>query len=336
MGQQAAATCAIEFENALGWLVGEPNQGLRAMFAMMNTVRLGAGIQALGIAEAAYQGAANYANERLQGRAPCGVKHPNKPADPLVVHPDIRRMLLTMRAYTEGMRALGQWVAQALDRRERHPDAYAREQADQFVSLMTPVVKAMFTDVGSECANLGVQVLGGYGYIRDHGMEQFVRDVRVTQIYDGTNGIQALDLVRRKLNDDRLMQRFLEPALAFVEAQAEEPAMAEFVQPFSASISRLQEVNTWMRRVVASDPAEAAAAATEYLRLFGFVALAFMWSKMASVALPKTTGPDASFYRAKLGTARFFFQRLLPQVDALAKAITAGSEALLSFDEAAF
>lgn len=342
MGQLAAATCVLEFDDAIGWLVGEPHDGLRAMFAMMNTVRLGAGIQALGIAEAAYQGSAAYARERLQGRAPSGPRYPDKPADPLLVHPDVRRMLLTMRAYTEGMRALGQWMAQTLDERERHPEQAVREKADQLVSLMTPVVKALFTDLGSECANLGIQVLGGHGYIRDHGIEQLVRDVRVTQIYDGTNGIQALDLVKRKLRDERSVQRFFEPTQAFVDENAGKPEMAEFVQPLSDSLSCLRDITSWMIETGASDPDEAAAAASDYLRLFGLVALGFMWTKTAAVALARTDDPDGAagfdgaFYRAKLRTARHYIQRLLPQTDALAKAITAGGAPILSFDEAAF
>lgn len=336
MGQRACTTCVLNFEDAVGWLVGEPHRGLHAMFSMMNTARLGAGIQGLGIAEAAYQGAVHYARERLQGRSLSGAIYPDQPADPIIVHPDVRRMLLTMRAYVEGMRALGQWVAQEFDRRERHPDPGIRAAADEFVALMTPVVKALFSDLGSECANLGVQVYGGHGYICDNGMEQYVRDVRVAQIYDGTNGIQALDLVRRKLGAGQLVHRFYEPVQAFLQAHGAAANLAEFVQPLADAFARLQEVTAWIILATRSDPEEAAAVATEYLRLFGLVALAFMWSKMAAVALPRVNGPDAEFYRAKLGTARFFLQRLLPQGEALAKVVVAGGGSLRAFDVASF
>ncbi|HEV8261603.1 MAG TPA: acyl-CoA dehydrogenase C-terminal domain-containing protein [Burkholderiales bacterium] len=336
MGQKACATCVLAFDDAAGWMIGEPNRGLNAMFAMINTARMGAAIQGLGIAEAAYQGASHYARERLQGRSLAGVRYPDKPADPIIVHADVRRMLLTMRAHVEGMRALAQWVAQAFDRGERHPDQAIRHEAGEFVALMTPVLKAMFSDLGSECANLGIQVYGGHGYIREHGMEQYVRDIRIAQIYDGTNGIQALDLVRRKIGAGGLAHRFFEPVQHFFDASGADPSMTEFVQPLSEAFARLQQVTGWISRAAHADPEEAASVATEYLRLFGLVALAFMWAKMAAVALPRTDGPEAAFYRAKLGTARFFLQRLFPQEEALVKSILAGGRSLHDFDEAAF
>jgi len=336
MGQQAAATCSIDFDGATGWLVGEPHRGLHAMFAMMNTARLGAGMQGLGIAEAAYQDAVRYARERLQGRALSTNRRTGAPADPIIAHPDVRRMLLTMRAYVEGMRALGQGVAQEIDRHERHPDAEVRNEAGEFLALMTPVVKAMFSDLGSECANLGLQVFGGHGYIRANGMEQYVRDVRITQIYDGTNGIQALDLVRRKLDGGRLAQRFIAPTRGFLQVAASEPGMSEFVQPTAAALARLEQVTAWIAGADRADPEEAAAAATEYLRQFGLVAIAGMWTRMAAVALPLAEGPEASFYRAKLRTARFYLQHLLPQAEGLAQSILAGGRALREFDAAAF
>lgn len=336
MGQQAAATCSIQFDGAAGWLVGEPHRGLHAMFAMMNTARVGAGMQGLGIAEASYQDAVRYARERLQGRALTGGRRSGASADPIIVHPDVRRMLLTMRAYVEGMRALGQWVAQALDRRERHSDASVRSEAEEFLALMTPVVKALFSDLGSECANLGVQVFGGHGYIRANGMEQYVRDVRITQIYDGTNGIQALDLVRRKLDGGRLAQRFIAPTRGFLLAAAADGRMREFVQPTADALARLEQVTAWIAGAGLADPEAAAGAATEYLRQFGLVAIAGMWTRTAVTALPLASGTEAPFYRAKLSTARFYLQHLLPQAEALAKSIMAGGSALREFDAAAF
>ena len=338
MGLKASATCVLNFDDAKGWLVGAPHKGMQAMFTMMNSERLAVGIQGLGLAEASYQGAVAYARERLQGRAPAGPKAPDKPADPIIVHPDVRRMLLTMRANTEGMRAFGLWVAEALDLRERHPDAAARGAADDFVALMTPVVKALFTDLSFETANLGVQVFGGHGYIREHGMEQHVRDARITQLYEGTNGIQALDLVARKLpaHAGRLLQRFFHPVAEFIAAQESDPAMAEFVLPLSEAFARLRQATAFIAQEGLRDPAEPGAAASDYLRLFGLVAMAFMWARMAQIALDKTDDAEMAFYRAKLGTARFFMQRMLPQSGALLAAILAGGKSMSAFEDAAF
>ena len=338
MGIKASATCVINFDDATGWLVGEPHRGMAAMFTMMNTERLAVGVQGLGIAEAAYQNAAAYARDRLQGRSVSGVRLPDKAADPIIVHPDVRRMLLTMRAYAEGMRALGQWVAQALDRRERDADPAARAAADEFVSLMTPVVKALFTDLGVECASLGIQVFGGHGYIREHGMEQYLRDARIGPIYEGTNGIQALDLVGRKLPmcSGALAERFFAPVEEFIAAANAQPALAEFVRPLGVALDRLRGVTDWILKAGGADPEEGAAAATEYLRLFGLVALGYMWARSAAVALAAAGGPEAGFYQAKLNLARFYVQRLLPQTEALASAILAGGRAIRAFEEAAF
>jgi alkylation response protein AidB-like acyl-CoA dehydrogenase len=338
MGIKASATCVLNFEDAVGWLVGEPHDGMRAMFTMMNTERLAVGIQGLGITEAAYQGAVAYARDRLQGRGPAGGTQPDKPADPIIVHPDVRRMLLTMRAYAEGMRAFAQWLARAIDRREHHPDAAERAAADDLVQLLTPIAKALFTDLGSEMANLGVQVFGGHGYIREHGMEQLVRDARITQLYEGTNGVQALDLVGRKLpaNDGRSLRRFFDLTAAFLAAIEGDPRLAEFAQPLARGVARLQRTTAWMSEAARADFAEAAAGATEYLRLFGLVVLAYLWARMATVALPHIDGPESGFYRAKIDTGRFFFQRLLPQIEALAAAIEAGGRSVRAFAEAAF
>jgi len=337
MGIKASATCAMAFDGATGWLVGRPHRGLAAMFTMMNEARLGVGVQGLGIAEVAYQNAVAYARDRLQGRGLDGAAAPDKPADPILVHPDIRRMLLTMRAMTEGCRALAALVAQAHDVGQRHPDAAARQDADDYVQLMTPIIKALFTDTGWEAAGLGMQVWGGHGYIRDNGMEQFARDARITQIYEGTNGIQALDLVGRKLGTHagRYLRSFFHPALAFIEAQSEVPAMEPFLLPLSKAFGRLQQVTAEVARRGLSDPFEAGAAASDYLRLFGLTALAFAWARMAEIALRQ--GPEpAGFYKAKLATARFFMQRILPETSSLAAKCLAGGETLREMDAALF
>ncbi|MGC2855555.1 acyl-CoA dehydrogenase C-terminal domain-containing protein [Novispirillum sp. DQ9] len=338
MGIKASATCVMNFDDAQGWLVGEPHKGMRAMFTMMNTERLSVGIQGLGLGEAAYQGAVAYARERLQGRSLAGAKHPDKPADPIIVHPDVRRMLLTMRATMEGCRALGGWVAQQIDVAHRHEDPARREEAEDFVALMTPIVKALFTDLGFEATVTGMQVFGGHGFIREHGMEQLVRDCRIAQIYEGTNGIQALDLVGRKLpaNMGRSLRRFFHPVQEFIDAQRADPRMAEFVQPLAKSFVRLQQATGAIAAKGLKDPEEAGAAATDYLRLFGLVALAYLWARMARIALDKPDGEEAAFYRAKVDTARFYMTRVLPQTGGLFSALMAGKAPLMDFAEEAF
>ncbi|HEY5598205.1 MAG TPA: acyl-CoA dehydrogenase C-terminal domain-containing protein [Kiloniellales bacterium] len=335
MGIKASATCVMNFDGAKGWLVGEPHQGLKAMFAMMNTERIAVGIQGLGVAEASYQNAAAYARERLQGRAVTGAKFPEKPADPIVVHADVRRMLLTQRALVEGCRALALWTAQALDVSERHEDPKIRQSAADLVALLTPVVKAFLTDCGSEVANLGMQIFGGHGYIRANGQEQLVRDVRVTQIYEGSNGIQALDLVGRKLAQDqgRPMRNFLQQVSTFIAAKKADAAMAEFIEPLAKALTRLQQATAAIAERGMANPDEAAAAATEYLRLFALTATGYLWARMAELSIAKR---DETFYRAKLGTARFYMERILPQTGALLSAIMAGSRTTMEFDAADF
>ncbi|CCG09436.1 acyl-CoA dehydrogenase C-terminal domain-containing protein [Pararhodospirillum photometricum] len=338
MGIKASATCVMNFDDAQGWLVGEPHKGMRAMFAMMNTERLSVGIQGLGLAEASYQGAVTYARERLQGRALTGAKHPDKPADPLLVHPDVRRMLLIQRATNEGCRALAAWTAHQLDLQNHHPDPAVRQEAEDFVALMTPIVKALMTDLGFEATNLGVQVFGGHGYIREHGMEQYVRDCRIAQIYEGTNGIQALDLVGRKLaaNAGRSLRRFFHPVSAFLEAKGEDEAMAELVQPLAKAFVRLQQATAQVARAGLANPDEAGAAATDYLRLFGLVALGYLWARMAEVALAHEGDDPDGFYRAKVATARFYMDKILPQTGALFSSLMAGAGSVMGFEEEAF
>lgn len=344
MGIHGSSTCVINFDEATGHLLGGLHKGMRAMFTMMNAARLAVGVQGVGVAEAAYQGATAYARERLQGRAPSGSKYPEQPADPLLVHPDIRRMLLTMRAYAEGARALAGWIGKHLDIAAKHPDPAAREAAEEFVALLTPVAKGFFTDAGSECANLGVQVLGGHGYIRQQGMEQLIRDARITQIYEGTNGIQALDLVGRKLpaRMGRNLRRFFHPVHEYLEAHAQEPALSALVPPLAKAFGRLQRATGWIAQKGLKNADEAAGAASDYLRLFGLVAVGFMWVRMAEIASKQLqeqafeNGFDRRFYQAKLDVARFYVERMLPQTGALFASIMSGADNLMGFDDSAF
>jgi len=338
MGIKASATCVMNFDDAQGYLVGEAHKGMRAMFTMMNGARLGVGLQGMSLGETAYQTARAYASERLQGRSVKGAQFPDKTADPIIVHPDVRRMLFTMRAWTEGARALAAWVAIELDKAAKHSDPVEREAADDLVSLMTPIIKAMFTDNGFAATNLGMQVMGGHGYIREWGMEQLVRDCRIALIYEGTNGIQALDLVGRKMpmHMGRLLRRFFHPVDAYIRERMNKPELAEFVMPLARAFSRLQQVSALLAQKGTSDPEEAASAATDYLRFFGLVALAYLWARAAEISLGKADDADALFYKGKLATARFFMTRLLPETAALAAQIGAGASTVMALEAEAF
>jgi hypothetical protein len=341
MGLKGSATCQMEFAEATGWMVGEPNKGLAAMFTMMNTERVGVGMQGLGIAEVAYQSAVAYARDRLQGRALTGAKRPDLPADPIIVHPDVRRMLMTMRVYAEGCRALGQWTSLALDAEKHAADPEARAKAEDFIALMTPVVKALFTDLGFDAANLAVQVYGGHGFIREHGVEQFVRDARITQIYEGTNGIQALDLVGRKLPAH--MGRALRPFFHAVSGLLEnttghaDKAISAWTSALQQSFGALQLTTATIAQRGMADPEEAGAAATDYLRMVGLVGMGYTFLKAALIAHAKVAeGADDPFYKAKLATAGFFFDRILPQATANYLIIQSGKRSIMALDEAAF
>ncbi|RKK05771.1 acyl-CoA dehydrogenase [Pseudoroseomonas wenyumeiae] len=322
MGIKASATCVMNYDEATGWLVGAPHQGLRAMFTMMNAERLFVGIQGLGIAEAAYQGASAYARERLQGRAPGAAAGA---AQPILVHPDVRKMLLSIRAFAESGRALAAWTALEMEKAARHPDPAARARADGMVALLTPVIKAAFTDLGFEAAVQGQQVFGGHGYVREWGMEQLVRDARIAQIYEGTNGVQAMDLVGRKLT----MEGGALPRAFFAEVRDSLAAHAgsEFSAPVLEALSRLEAATEALAARAAADPAETGAAATDYLRFFALVALGWMWARMALL-------PSAP--PAKQAVARFFMARVLPQTVALELALKAGAAPLMALEEAAF
>ena len=338
MGLKASATCQLAFDEATGWLVGEPNRGLAAMFTMMNAERVSVGIQGLGVSEIAYQSAVAYARERLQGRALGGPRRPDLPADPIIVHPDVRRMLMTMRVYAEGSRALGQWTSRALDAQKHGDNPEMRSRAADFLALLTPVVKALFTDLGFEAANLCMQVYGGHGYIREHGVEQFVRDVRVTQIYEGTNGIQALDLVGRKLpaNMGRALRPFFHSVSGLIEDMAgvEDKALSVWRGGLEQAFGALQLTTTTIARKGMKDPEEAGAAATDYLRMLGLVAMGYCFLKAARIATARLAEgtAEADFYRAKLATANFYFDRILPQTTTAFLAIKSGKHSTMALD----
>ncbi len=341
MGIKASSTAVLNFDGATGWLVGAPHKGLKAMFIMMNAARLGVGMQGLGIAEVAQQNAVAYAKERLQMRALDGAKAPDKAADPIIVHPDVRRMLLTGKAFCEGARALSYWAGMQLDTAEKHPDQAVRQEADDLVSLLIPVIKAYQTDMGTEVANLAVQVYGGHGYIREHGVEQYVRDARIAQIYEGTNGIQALDLVGRKMAQGygRLLRRFFHPLQQFIEDHQADEQLQEFIFPLAKAFAKLQQATAMIAQKGLKDPNEAGAASVDYLRMLALVALGYMWVQMAQAAMKKLDqGADGreDFYESKIKTARFFCQRMLPESDARFKNVLAGAENIMALDAAQF
>ncbi len=340
MGLKASATCQMQFEESTGWLVGEPHQGLAAMFTMMNAERLSVGIQGLGIGEAAYQSAVWYAKDRLQGRSLSGAKYPDKPADPIIVHPDVRRMLMTMRCHNEGCRMLGGWVARALDAEKHSEDPEVKARATDFVALMTPIVKALFTDLGHESANLAVQVYGGHGYIRESGVEQYARDARIAMIYEGTNGIQALDLVGRKMgqNTGRLLRSFFHPVSDFIEASKGDGPMKPMIDGLEKALGALQLSTASIAQKGLKDPEEAGAAATEYLRLFGLVAMGYCFARATMISGMKLAfgTEEKEFYDAKIKTATFFFERILPQVSANFLSIKAGKKSMMALSEDQF
>jgi alkylation response protein AidB-like acyl-CoA dehydrogenase len=341
MGIHGNSTCVLNYDNAKGWLVGQMHKGMQAMFVMMNAARLGVGVQGLSQAEVAYQNALTYANDRLQGRSITGTKNPEKPADPIIVHPDIRRMLMTIKAFVEGSRALALWTGIELDIAAKHPDAERRQEADDLVAFLTPMVKAYMTDYGYQCATMAQQVYGGHGYIAEWGMEQFVRDARIAMIYEGANGIQALDLVGRKLPTGigRLARRFFHPVSAFIEEKMMDPGIGkDYVMPLAKAFARLQTATAVVSERGLKNPDEAGAASWDYLNLFALVALGFMWARMAEVAKQKLAEGegDKDFYETKLVTARFFMDRMLPDTAAQLAKIQAGSESTMMLKAANF
>ena len=335
MGIHGNATCVMNYDDASGWLIGEENRGLNAMFVMMNEARLGVGVQGLALSEVAYQNAATYAKERLQGRALSGAKYPDKAADPIIVHPDVRRTLLIIRAFNEAARAMVMWTALRADISHRSGDAKERQSADDHMGLLTPVIKGVLTEQGFANAVQAQQMFGGHGYIAEHGMEQFVRDARIAMIYEGANGIQALDLVGRKLGKDggRALMAFLNEIGGFIKEKNADASMKPFVTPLGVALGHLQQASMWFMQNAMAKPDNAGAGATDYLQMFGLVALGYMWCLIAQAALAKQA--DARM-KAKLITARFFMERMLPETAAQLARIKSGADAVMELRDEAF
>jgi alkylation response protein AidB-like acyl-CoA dehydrogenase len=340
MGIHGNATCVINFDTATGWLVAEENRGLNAMFTMMNEARLGVGVQGLAQSEVAYQNAAIYAKDRLQGRAISGVKFPDKPADPIIVHPEVRRNLLTMRAVNEAGRALVLWTSLRADVAHHSDDAKARQAADDHMGLVTPVIKGVLTDLGFANTVMAQQIYGGHGYIAEHGMEQFVRDARIAMIYEGANGIQALDLVGRKLGKDggRAISMFFNEVQGYLKEQSTDAAMKPYVEPLGRALGHLQQATVWFMQNAVAKPDNAGAGATDYMHLFGLVALGYMWAQMAKAAQQKIANGGGADQRlnAKLVTGRFFMERMLPETAAQLARIQSGATSTMELPAEAF
>jgi alkylation response protein AidB-like acyl-CoA dehydrogenase len=338
MGIHGNSTCVMNYDGATGWLIGEENKGMQGMFVMMNEARLGVAVQGLAQSEVAYQNAVAYARERLQGRALTGAKEADKPADPIIVHPDVRRTLLTIRAFNEAARAMVVWTALKSDVAHRSDDPKDRQAADDHLGLMTPVLKGVLTDTGFANAVMAQQMFGGHGYIAEHGMEQFVRDARIAMIYEGANGIQALDLVGRKLPRDggRAVMAFFAEVSGFAKEHGEE-AMKPYVAPLSAALGHLQQATMWLMQNAMAKPDNAGAGATDYMQLFGLVVFAYMWARMAKVAQDKIASAGATSYlTTKLVTGRFFMERMLPETSVHLARIQTGSATTMELPAEAF
>lgn len=338
MGIHGNSTCVMNYDGATGWLVAEENRGLQAMFVMMNEARLGVGVQGLALSEVAYQNAARYAKDRLQGRAISGTKAADKPADPIIVHPDVRRILMTIRAFNEAARALVLWVALKSDVAHRSDDAPEREAADDLLGLLTPVIKGVLTDLGFANAVMAQQVFGGHGYIAEWGMEQFVRDVRIAMIYEGANGIQALDLVGRKLPKDggRAVMAFFNEVQGYVKEHAADPALKPLVEPVGTALGHLQQATMWFVQNAMAKPDNAGAGASDYMHLFGLVALGYMWCLIAEAAQRNLAADPTGRMKAKLATARFFMERLLPETSTRLARIQSGAGSMMELPADAF
>ncbi|MDB5566336.1 MAG: acyl-CoA dehydrogenase [Tardiphaga sp.] len=339
MGIHGNSTCVMNYDSATGWLIGEENKGMQGMFVMMNEARLGVAVQGLAQSEVAYQNAVAYAKDRLQGRSLSGPKSPDKPADPIIVHPDVRRTLLTIRAFNEAARAMVVWTALKSDVAHRSDDAKERQAADDHMGLMTPVLKGVLTDGGFANAVSAQQMFGGHGYIAEWGMEQFVRDARIAMIYEGANGIQALDLVGRKLPRDggRAAMAFFAEVGSFAKEHGSDEAMKPYVAPLSAALGHLQQATMWLMNNAMMKPDNAGAGATDYMQLFGLTAFAYMWAKMAKVAQDKIAASGATPYlTTKLVTGRFFMERMLPETSVHLARIQTGSATMMELPAEAF
>jgi hypothetical protein len=339
MGIHGNSTCVMNYDGAQGWLVGERHRGLNAMFVMMNGARLGVAVQGLSISETAYQNAAAYAKERRQGRALTGAAEPDKPADALLVHPDVRRMLLEIRAFNEAARALAVWVALSADEARLAADPKQRQRADDRVGLLTPVLKGVFTDFGFANAVKAQQVLGGHGYIAEWGMEQFVRDARIAMIYEGANGVQALDLVARKLPKDggRAAMGFFGEIGGFLAENKDDAALAPYLGPLKAALGHLQQSSLWLSANAPANPDNAGAASSDYMHLFGLVALGFMWARIAKAVLARqASAASRPELDAKLTLAKFFNERMLPETAAHLARLSSGAATLMALPAEAF
>jgi alkylation response protein AidB-like acyl-CoA dehydrogenase len=333
MGIKASATCVLNFDGAKGYLIGEPNKGLNCMFTMMNHARLGTGMQGLCLGEASFQGAIKYASDRLQMRSLTGAKAPDKAADPIIVHPDVRRMLLTMKAFNEGNRALTYFTAQLLDTAHLSSDADARQESEDLLAFLTPICKAFMTDTGLEVTNHGMQVFGGHGFIREWGMEQLVRDCRIAPIYEGTNGIQALDLLGRKVlgSQGKLLRGFTKIVHKFCAANTEHPQLGSFVAQLNELNQQWGDLTMKVGMAAMKNPDEVGAASVDYLMYSGYIILGYLWLRMALVAQAQLEAGEgeADYLRGKLATCEFYFKRLLPRTAAHRMAIEAGSDCLM-------
>jgi hypothetical protein len=337
MGIHGNSTCQMTLDGATGWIVGEPNKGLSAMFVMMNAARIGVANQSLGLTEVAYQNAVAYAKDRLQMRSLSGPKAPDKPADPIIVHPDVRKMLLTARAYAEGARALALHTVLLLDQELSHPDHAVRKACADEVALLTPVLKAFFTDNAWLATSHCMQVYGGHGYIAEWGMEQFVRDARINMLYEGTNTIQSLDLLGRKVLADngKKIKAFGQRIAEFIEEEGVREEMQEFVNPLADLGDKVTKLTNELGMKAFQNQDEVGAAAVDYLRVFGHLCFAYFFARMAKIALDKKDSGDP-FYTAKLATARFYFAKLLPETASLIRSARAGVAPLMAMDEALF
>jgi alkylation response protein AidB-like acyl-CoA dehydrogenase len=333
MGIHGNATCQINLDGATGWLIGEPHRGLNAMFVMMNAARLGVGMQSLGLTEVAYQNARAYALERTQGRSLTGPKSESQPADTIIVHPDVRRMLLTARAFAEGGRAFTSYVALMIDRELNHPDEDERKQAADEVALLTPIVKAFLTDNAWIATSEALQVFGGHGYIAEWGMEQYVRDARINMIYEGTNTIQSLDLLGRKvlMGNGEKLRAFGDKIKSFIDENGTDEAMSEFITPLADIGDKVTKLTMEIGMKAFQNRDEVGAAAVPYLRVIGHLMFAYFFARMAKIALEKSSDGD-DFYQAKLGVARFYFARLLPETAMLIRQARSGAGTLMAMD----
>ncbi|MEV4608014.1 acyl-CoA dehydrogenase C-terminal domain-containing protein [Neorhizobium sp. LMR1-1-1.1] len=340
MGIHGNSTCVMNYDDATGYLIGAENKGLSAMFVMMNEARLGVGLQGLSIAETAYQNAVAYANERIQGRSLSGAKAPDKKADPIIVHPDIRRSLMTIKSFNEAGRAFLLWTALKSDISHRSPDEKERQNADDLLGLATPILKGVLTDKGFDHAVMAQQVFGGHGYIEEHGMSQYVRDARITMIYEGANGIQALDLVGRKLalNGGRAVMAMFKEIGDFCEENRADEAMAPFTKALKKGLNDLQAATMWFMQNAMAKPDNAGAGSTDYMHLFGLVTLGYMWARMAKTAQEKlgSGDPREEYLKNKLVTARFYMEKIMPETALRKVRIEAGSDSVMELAAEAF